>query len=121
MALLHDVVLDGALDIIITNGSKIDICSAEPANYAGIAAVTLANKTSISVGAAGDRTGGGRKITIAEITDGTCTADGTGTHYAISNGSSALYATQTLDSPQTIANGATFTLAAFDIGIPDPA
>ena len=66
-------------------------------------------------------TGGGRKITIAEITDGTCTADGTGTHYAISNGSSALYATQTLDSPQTIANGATFTLAAFDIGIPDPA
>lgn len=121
MALLHDSVLDGALNVIVTNGSKLNICSSEPANYAAIAAASLGSKTGITVGSPADRAGGGREITISAISDGTCSAGGTATHFAISNGSSAIYATGSLSAPQAVVNGASFSLASFKIAIPDPA
>jgi hypothetical protein len=121
MATLGNNVFDKGLSYLATNGTRLDICSSEPATYAAVAGVSLGNKTSLSIGAPGDRTGGGRKVTVAQITDGSVTATGTATHYAITNGSSELLATGSLASSQAVTSGNTFTLAAFDIGIPDPA
>jgi len=121
MATLGNNVFDKGLSYLATNGTRLDICSSEPATYAAVAGVSLGNKTSLSIGAPGDRTGGGRKVTVAQITDGLVTATGTATHYAITNGSSELLATGSLAAPQAVTEGNVFTLTAFDIGIPDPA
>ena len=124
MAALTDVVLDGALNILTSNGDRIDLCSSEPTTYSGISSVSLGNFTSLSIGSAADRSGGGREVTVAAITSasaGSITGTGTATHYAISNGSDALYATGALSASQSVTTGNTFTLAAFTIGIPDPA
>lgn len=121
MPLLHDVVLDAALNTIVSAGSRLDICSSEPATYGAVAGVSLGNKTSISVAAPSDRSGGGRKVTVAAITNGSVTGSATATHYAITNGSNTIYATGVLSAPQAVVSGAAFTLTTFDIGIPDPA
>lgn len=124
MASLSNTVLDGALDILTSNGTRLDLCSSEPTTYSGISSVSLGNKTSLSIGSAADRSGGGREVTVAAITSaatGSITGTGTATHYAISNGSNALYATGSLSASQSVTSGNTFTLAAFTIGIPDPA
>ena len=66
--------------------------------------------------------GGGRKVTVAAISDGSITGTGTATHYAIVDSTnSRLLATAALTASQSVTNGNTFTLATFDIGIPDPA
>jgi hypothetical protein len=123
MATLADRVLDGALSILDTEANRLDICSQEPTTYAAATSTyTLGNKTSLSIGAPADRGGGGRKVTVAAITDGSVTANGTATHYAIvDTGNSRLLATGSLSSSQAVTSGNTFTLGAFDIGIPDPA
>ena len=82
---------------------------------------TLGNSTSLSIGAPADRTGGGRKVAVAAISDGSITGTGTVTHYAIVDTvNSRLLATAALTASQSVTNGNTFTLATFDIGIPDP-
>lgn len=123
MALIADYVLDAALSKLDTEANRLDICSTEPATYtAATSTNTLGNKTSLSVGAPGDRTPNGRKVTVAAITDGTVTGTGTATHWAITDtGNSRLLATGPLASSQAVTSGNTFTLGAFDIGIPDAA
>ena len=123
MAYLNDRVLDNGLTILDTEGDRLDICSAEPTTYAeATSTYTLGNKTSLSIGAPADRTPSGRKVTVAAITDGTCTGTNTATHWAIVDVSeSRLLAVNTLSASQAVTSGNVFTLAAFDIGIPDPA
>ena len=124
MAALTNTVLDGALNVLTSNGDRIDLCSSEPTTYSGIYSVSLGNKTSLSIGSPADRSGGGREVTVAAITSsatGSITGTGTATHYAISNGSDTLYATGSLSASQAVTSGNTFTLAAFTIAIPDPA
>lgn len=120
MAYLNDSVLDGAIAVVRT-ATRLDICSQEPATYAAATSTyTLGNKVSPTMGAAGDGTGGGRKTTVAAITDGTVTGTGTATHWALTvPASSTLIATGSLSASQAVTNGNTFTLAAFDIRVPD--
>jgi len=118
-ATLSDAVLDGALNVIKTNGDLLHICSSAPADYAGIAAVALGSKATPSYTGPANNTSG-RKITIAAITDGTVSATGTASHVAISNGSDTLYAVQALNATQGVTSGNTFTLTEFTISIPDP-
>jgi hypothetical protein len=121
MAVLHDDVLDNGLQVLTDATSKVlHICSAEPADFAGVAAVTLGNKTPPSVGAPEARAGSGRKVVVAEITDGEVTATALATHWAVVNGS-RLLAANTLTASQNVTDGNPFTLPAFDIGIPGPA
>ncbi|MDI6770104.1 MAG: hypothetical protein QMD04_10585, partial [Anaerolineales bacterium] len=64
----------------------------------------------------------GRKVTVPSISDGAVTATGTATHYAVvDTANSRLLATGALSASQVVTNGNTFTLTAFDIGIPGPA
>lgn len=120
---MHDDVLDAPLSYITTNTEKLHILSADPGlTWSNIAAYTLGHKTPPSFGAAGDRAGGGRKVTVTAITDGVVTGNGTASHYALTDDSlSKILATKALGSSQAVTSGNAFTLAAFDIGFPDPA
>jgi hypothetical protein len=119
MPLIADAAFDAALDYCRTNGTKIDICSSEPATFGAIAAATLGNKTGLTLGANADGDSSGRKATVPAITDGTVTATGTATHWALSDGSAVLVATGALSASQGVTNGNTFTLGVIDITIPD--
>lgn len=122
MASLNDRVFDNGLTVLDTEANKITITSSEATTYTeGNATFALGNTTSISIAAPSDRTGGGRKVTVSAVTNGSVTANGTATHYAIlDTANSRLLATGTLTASQVVTSGNTFTLSAFDIGIPDP-
>ena len=123
MATLGDRVYDNGLTVLSTEANRLDICSQEPTTFTeATVTYTLGNKTSLSVGAPTDRTGGGRKVVVAAITDGEVTGTGTASHYAIVDTvNSRLLATGALSAPQAVTSGNVFTLSSFDIGIPDPA
>ena len=122
MPSLNDRVFDNGLSVLDTEANKITITSAEATTYTeGNATYALGNTTSISIAAPSDRTGGGRKVTVSAVTNGSVTANGTATHYAIlDTANSRLLATGSLTATQVVTSGNTFTLSAFDIGIPDP-
>jgi archaellum component FlaF (FlaF/FlaG flagellin family) len=122
MAYLNDEVFDQGLDWVDANGTRIDICSAEPTTYAeATSTYTLGNKTGLNVGATENGDSSGRKVVVPAITDGTVTGTDTATHFALTDGSSVLIAVQALPSSQAVTSGNTFTLGAIDITIPDPA
>lgn len=122
MASIGDRVLDAGLTTLDTEATHLYICSSEPASYAAVAGVALGNKSAVAISAPADRTGGGREVTVSAITDGSVTATGTATHYAITdNTNSRLLATAALSASQAVTSGNTFTLTSFKIGIPDPA
>ena len=120
MASLADYVLDNGLTKLDTEANKILITSAEATTYTQAnATYALGNSTTLSIGAPAARSGGGRQVTIAAITDGAVTATGTATHYAIvDTASSRLLATGSLSASQAVTSGNTFTLSSAVIGIP---
>ena len=121
MATLDNRVFDNGLTVLDTEANALHITSAEATSFANVAAVTLGNSTSLSIGAPADRAGGGREVVVAAITDGSVTGTGTATHYAIVDTvNSRLLATSTLTASQSVTSGNTFTLSSVAIGIPDP-
>jgi hypothetical protein len=123
MAWLNDNVYDYGLDWLDTNAINLYICSAEPTTYAqATSTYALGSKSGIACSAPAAKTGGGREVTISAISDGTVSANGTATHFAIVNPTgSVLVATGALSASQSVTSGNTFTLTQFTIGIPDPA
>ena len=123
MATLNDRVFDNGLTVLDTEVNVLHICGTLPTTYAeATSTYTLGNKTSPTVSAPSDRTGGGRKVTVSAITDGSVTATGTAVYYALCDTvNSRMLAQGSLSASQAVTNGNTFTLGAFDIGIPDPA
>jgi len=123
MATLGDRVFDNGLTVLDTEANAIHVTSQEATDYTeATSTYTLGNSTSLSVGSPVDRSGGGRKVVVAAISDGSITGTGTATHYAIVDTvNSRLLATAALTASQSVTSGNTFTLATFDIGIPDPA
>ena len=123
MATISDYVLDAALSKLDLEADRIDICSQEPTTYTeATSTYTLGNSTSVSFGAPEDGDTSGRKTRCAEISDGSVTGSGTATHYAITDVSeSRLLCTGSLTTSQAVVSGNTFTVAAFDVEIPDPA
>ena len=123
MATLNNRVFDSGLSVLDTEANKVVITSQEATTYTEAnATYALGNSTSLSIAAPTDRSGGGREVVVAAITDGSITATGTATHYAIVDTvNSRLLATSTLSASQSVTSGNSFTLASFTIGIPDPA
>lgn len=123
MATLNDRVYDNGLTVLDTEGTRLDICSQEPETYtAATSTYTLGNKTSLSIGVPAARAGGGREVTVAAFSDGSITANGTASHYAIvDTTNSRLLVTGALSATQAVTSGNTFSLAAFKVGIPAPA
>lgn len=123
MATISDYVLDAALSKLDTEADRIDITSQEATTYAeATSTYTLGNSTSLSFGAPADGDVSGRKTTAAAITDGSVTGTGTATHFAIVDVSATrLLATGSLSASQAVTTGNSFSLAEFDVEIPDPA
>ena len=122
MATLADRVFDSGLGILNSEVNRLDICSQEPATYTeATSTYSLGNKVSPTVSSPTDRSGGGREVTVSAINDGSVTATGTATHFAlVDTNNSRLLVTGALDSSESVTNGNTFTLTEFTIGIPDP-
>ena len=122
MAYMNDSLYDLLLQELETSGTRLDICSAQPATYAeATSTYTLGNKTGITYTGPADRSPNGRKTTVDAISGGSVTGTGTAAYWAITKPTTttALYATGALASSQAVTSGNTFSLAAFDIGIPD--
>lgn len=121
----HDDVMDGALNILKNNVTRMTACSAQPTTYAeGNATYALADVTMASGDftlANGDTSG--RKVTIAAKSGVLIDTSGTATHVAaldVAN-SKLLYVT-TCTSQALTANGSnTVSFPAWDIEIGDPA
>jgi hypothetical protein len=123
MATLDNRVFDNGLTVLDTEANAIHITSQEATTFTeATSTYTLGNSTSLSIGAPQDRSGGGREVVVAAITDGDITDDGTATHYAIVDTvNNRLLATGSLTASQSVTDGNTFTLSSVAIGIPDPA
>lgn len=122
MAFIADYILDLLL-AEFANANNLYICSQEPTTFTGATSTyKLGTKTAISIGAPADRTPTGRKVTVASFSNGTVDANGTATHWALTKTTgSVLMATGALAASQVVTSGNSFSLAAFDIGVPDAA
>lgn len=119
---MSDSVPDAMLDAIAA-GSRVTVCSAQPANFAGIAAVLLASVAVTPGDGNGDFTiangdTSGRKLTVAQQASISISASGTATHVCIDDGTNLLYGTTC--TSQALTSGGTVTVPAFDIEIADP-
>jgi hypothetical protein len=111
---LDNSVLDAALAKIAT-GTRFTWCTAMPANYAGIAAVTKANITVTAGSGNGDfliaaGSVSGRKVTLLAQTSITLTGNGTVTHQCVDDGTTLL-ACLPLGTSKTITD---YTTEAWD-------
>lgn len=123
MPFLNDNVLDNGPAYIVANGSRMDICSQEPANWTEASSTyTLGNKTGLSPGALENGSPSGRRTRIPAITDGSVTGTATATHWAFSKPTATeeLLAAQALSAGQAVTGGNTFSLDAVDITMLDP-
>lgn len=112
-------VLDGAF-AIVDNAIRMAVCSAEPANFAGIAAVTLAQATM----APGDFTVAdgdvsGRKVTVAAKLGVSITASGTANHVVLHDNAAVLHYATTCAS-QALVSGGTVDIGSWKVEIADP-
>lgn len=121
MASLANAVFDDGLSELTTNGTRIDVCTTEPTTYAQASSTYTLGNSSITTGSPADRVGGGREVTVSAVSGASVTGTGTAAFYAITNGSSTLYATGNLSTAQSLTSGNTFSLGSFTVGIPDPA
>lgn len=123
MSFLQTTVYDNGLSYITSNVTTIHILSgaSDPATYADVTTNSLGS-AAVTVGSPTTRSPSGRKVTVPAITTGTTiTTTGTGTRYAlVKTATSELIAAGSLSSGQQLISGGTFTLTAFDIGIPGP-
>ena len=120
---VHDDVLDGALNILKNNATRLTVCSAEPTTYTeGNATYALADVTIDSTDFAhanGDVSG--RKTTVGAQSSVTIDTSGTATHVALLDvaNSKLLYVTTCTSQPLT--SGGTVNVPAWDVEIADPA
>jgi len=108
---------------LIDDADTLTICSAQPANVAGIAAVALASVALTPGDGNGDFTiadgdTNGRKLTVAQQSAIAITASGTANHVVIDDGTNLYVTTCT---SQVLTSGGTVTCPAFDIEVADPA
>ena len=120
MAAIHDDVL-GNLSAGKASGDTMHICGADPGVvYATVTANTLGNDTAAMTGpAASTQAASGVEILFPAIAAGTVTNDGDATHWAITNGSSAVIASGALTASQTVTSGNTFSLDQVSVAILD--
>jgi hypothetical protein len=118
-----DSVLDAALAELAT-ATRMVVTSAEPANFAGIAAVALADVVITAGlgngdwGAAANGDVSGRKTTMAAQTAFNVDASGTATHVCTDDGATLQSATTC--TSQALTSGNTATVPAHDYEFLDP-
>lgn len=118
---LSDAVFDAGLAVVATC-TKLTFCSAQPANFAGIAAVKLADVILTAGAGNGDYVIAdhttGRKVTVGAQTNVTPTGTGNVT-WAILDDGATLHAATSVTS-FAVTSGVAFNSPAFIVGHPDP-
>jgi len=106
----------------IATGVNINVCSAQPANYAGISAVSLASVTVTSGDWTASTTGSGATIeavlTAASKSGISVTASGTAIYLTVDDGTTLLEGT-TITS-QAITSGGTTTIGSWTVTVTQP-
>lgn len=122
MSMITDSAFDAALNYIKNNVENLYITSAEATTFAQASSTyKLGTKATPTTGALANGDVSGRKLPVSAITDGSVSATGTATHWALTDDSaSELLAVGALSASQGVTSGNTFTLTSFDIEIPDP-
>lgn len=119
---VHDDVLDGALNVIKNNCTRMTLCSAEPTTYTeGNATYALADATMSSTDfTLADGDASGRKVTVSAKNGVTVDDSGTSTHVALLDVSNSKLLYVTTHSSQALTAGNTANIGAWDIEIADP-
>ena len=116
-----DATIDSMFDYI-DQCNIMHVCSAEPANYAGIAAVSLASVALTPdtdfTKANGDTSG--RKVTVAAKSGVSVTTSGTATHIAIARSTDSTMRYVTTCTSQALTSGNTVNIPAWKIEVQDP-
>jgi hypothetical protein len=120
---IADLSLDQTL-IKIATATRMVVCSGEPANFAGIAAVALADNVLTAGDGNGDYviangTVSGRKLTVQAQSAFTIDSSGTATHISLDDGSNLLAVT-TCTSQALTAAGTCSVPAYIALEIRDP-
>jgi len=131
MKFIKDAILDAAHDTLIADGDEMYFCTADVdvagvPNYSKITGASkLAGPITLDSGdyAKADGDVSGRKVTIAEQAGQSVTADGDGAHVCIlkstlSDDSAVQLVTSCVT--QSVSNGSTITIPAFDYELRDP-
>lgn len=120
---VHDDVLDGALNIIKNNCTRLTVCTSQPTTYTeGNATFALADVTVDSTDftvANGDTSG--RKLTVAAQSAFPVDASGTALHVALLDVANSKLLYVTTCTSQALTSGNTVSTPAWDIEIADPA
>lgn len=120
---------DAVMDVFLEEIAEADelyVCSGEPANYAGIAAVALATVALTPGSGNGDFTiangdTNGRKLTIAQQAAIPIDTSGTATHIALAvGGATDVLKYVTTCTSQALVDTGTVTVPAWDIELADP-
>jgi len=120
MPAMNDNIYDNGLSWAITNGSRLDICSADPGlTYSSVTTNTLGNKTALTLTALANNPSDGRKTSIPAITDGSVTATGTAAFWALTNATDTVVASGPLTATQAVTTGNPFTLDEIVLAIRD--
>lgn len=111
---------DAIIDAMLTaaRGTTIHLCSADPVNYAGIAAVQLGSQALAGSHTLNDGDTNGRKNTTPQQTGFTPSVAGTATHVVESDGASEIRK-QTTCTPQAVTDGIPIDIPAYDHEIGD--
>lgn len=119
MPFIADAALDAALDYVRTNGTRVDFCTLEPTTYASATSTnSLANQSGITLTANAAGSPNGRRCTIPDTVVATVTADGTATHWALTDGSSELVATGPLTASEDVIVGGGSSTLSLNAAIP---
>jgi hypothetical protein len=112
--------IDAELDYI-AGSDTLYVCSGEPADFSGIAAVTLASASLVGGDfTKADATGGGRKVTVSAIADVSVATSGTATHIVVANASDSTLRYVTTCTSQAITSGNFVNVPSWSITVGDP-
>jgi hypothetical protein len=112
-----NTVYDAAFGIV-DNTIRMVACSAQPANFAGIAAVNLAQVTLAPADFTIAADTSGRKVTVTAKPGVSITTSGDATHISLDDGTTLLYVTTC--TLQTLTSGNTVNFPAWKINIQAP-
>lgn len=121
-----DAVMDAALAVVAL-ADEMYVCSAQPANYAGIAAVALAGPITLTPGSGngdftiGDGDTNGRKVAVGAQNGASVTASDDADHIVLATGGATdLLRYVTTCTSQPLTSGNTVNVGGWDVEMPDP-
>lgn len=119
---VHDDVLDGALNVIKNNCTRMTLCNAQPTTYTeanstyALASVTM-DSSDFTI-ADGDTSG--RKLTVAAKNNVSISASGTSNHVALLDVTNSKLLYVTTHTAQAVTAGNVANIGSWKIEIADP-